>query len=622
MIRKSFTLRVLAVSFIFLALPLLVYSFISFQTYYEEMVGNAKKNLKELASLRTISLLGIQPFKYVLLREIDYLLDIGDRLEKHDIKALNETLEKLWNKDERLDFFLIDVNKKILASSSPELAGASLDQLLRLEKSHVFQEGISLSYAYSVADHKILPFIFETWEIRSKTSGEVLGTLVGMSNIQKRLKSILEIDTREDVSIYFALLSREGVIFAASDPQLEGQYFDSLSSSRRQVLIDTRQFGNRAVPSRPLSHQSLGESAVFAFTFNEEVQLASRVYESNTGFSIVAYQSQSQLFRKVIGDFFLVYVTFGALFIFGGGMCYWFSLLISRPFKKLKRLMERVSRGELDVRFQPQSLGFEINILGNIFNNTLDNLLLVIQEGEEKRLKKESHQRELELGKEVQRNFSPSKILRANGVEIAGTSIHSEIVGDFYSYRIIDGKLLIMVGDISGMGISSCLYGISFRSLLLTYASLYDDVGKIVSHSYRDFLEDVTDSGVSVVGIVASYDFEEYIFSYYAWGAAPGKLRRANGEIVPLLYDDTIPQTIPRPQRIQLQKGDRLFLYSRGIVQAVDKNGIAYGSERLHQQLAKQWKDAATAIDEISAELHRYTGSVFHDGAIIVCLNL
>ena len=76
MIKKSLPLRVLAISFIFVALPLLIDSFLFFQHSYEDSMNDIREELKQDAVLRAFSLVEIEPVKEVLLKEIVYLLDM------------------------------------------------------------------------------------------------------------------------------------------------------------------------------------------------------------------------------------------------------------------------------------------------------------------------------------------------------------------------------------------------------------------------------------------------------------------------------------------------------------------------------------------------------------------
>ena len=46
-----------------------------------------------------------------------------------------------------------------------------------------------------------------------------------------------------------------------------------------------------------------------------------------------------------------------------------------------------------------------------------------------------------------------------------------------------------------------------------------------------------------------------------------------------------MPETKPKPYEIQLQKGDRVFVYTDGVPEAINENEEQYGTDRMIQVL-------------------------------------
>jgi len=86
------------------------------------------------------------------------------------------------------------------------------------------------------------------------------------------------------------------------------------------------------------------------------------------------------------------------------------------------------------------------------------------------------------------------------GLDIAGTSIYCEETGgDYYDYLHIgkagDGKIGVIVGDVSDHGIQSALLMTTARAFLRQRASLSSDLDRIVYDVNQQISHDVEESG-------------------------------------------------------------------------------------------------------------------------------
>ena len=343
----------------------------------------------------------------------------------------------------------------------------------------------------------------------------------------------------------------------------------------------------------------------------------------------MAFASKEEFFGVAVSHFLLIYTIYGLILIIGGGITYWLSLWISRPLRQLSFLMGEVSRGNLDVRFSEEPLGFEINILGRIFNSTIDNLLENIQQAEDERVKKETYQRELAIGRQVQQSLLPSKIPEVKGAEVAGIYLPAvDVGGDFYGYlskKDASGEdvLIFGVADAAGRGISACLYSLSTRSLFRTYGTLYDDVGEILSMTNNAFILDAGDTGMFVTALFGIYHTESKIFTYYSCGHVPAIVRRSDGHLVTLAHSGMamgLRESTPySTDSIQLESGDILIMYTDGLLEAVNEKHQNFSDRRLRHILqTKQWQSAQEIVDCITAELQEFTRTTPQEEEVII----
>jgi len=123
----------------------------------------------------------------------------------------------------------------------------------------------------------------------------------------------------------------------------------------------------------------------------------------------------------------------------------------------------------------------------------------------EKALRKREHERDrlrhsLELAREVQQKLLPRENPLIAGLDVAGRSIYcDETGGDYYDFIPLeqDGKqkLAVVVGDVSGHGISSALIMATVRASLRQRLSLCGSISQIIGDVNRQLAEDVHDSG-------------------------------------------------------------------------------------------------------------------------------
>src|SRR5512136_2504622 len=84
-----------------------------------------------------------------------------------------------------------------------------------------------------------------------------------------------------------------------------------------------------------------------------------------------------------------------------------------------------------------------------------------------------SLERELEIAREIQMSFLPSKLPQVAGWEIAAYfKAAREVAGDFYdAFLLPDGNLACVIGDVCGKGVGAALFMTLFRSLIRATAT-------------------------------------------------------------------------------------------------------------------------------------------------------
>lgn len=105
--------------------------------------------------------------------------------------------------------------------------------------------------------------------------------------------------------------------------------------------------------------------------------------------------------------------------------------------------------------------------------------------------------RALGVAHEVQQSLLPDKDPILQGFDIAGRSLYcDETGGDYYDFlRISDDRLAVVVGDVSGHGVSSALLMATARALVMLRASMTGPTASIINDVNKHLSLDTSETG-------------------------------------------------------------------------------------------------------------------------------
>lgn len=106
----------------------------------------------------------------------------------------------------------------------------------------------------------------------------------------------------------------------------------------------------------------------------------------------------------------------------------------------------------------------------------------------------------LSLAMEVQQNLLPKANPQIDGLDISGKSIYcDETGGDYYDFLEVanpaEGKIGVVVGDVSDHGIPSALLMATARAFIRQRCSAFGRIERVVSDVNRQLAKDVEESG-------------------------------------------------------------------------------------------------------------------------------
>ncbi|HEY4255317.1 MAG TPA: PP2C family protein-serine/threonine phosphatase, partial [Chlamydiales bacterium] len=284
--------------------------------------------------------------------------------------------------------------------------------------------------------------------------------------------------------------------------------------------------------------------------------------------------------------------------VIGGGLVWLLTRKLASSLHSLCHTMDRVSEGASSVRFSPKMLGFEINDIGLLFNETLDSLLLQQKVAEKERLHREKLAQELKLGHDIQASLLPGQLVFVEGPQITTACVPAtEVGGDFCdAFPLLSGELLLAMADVAGKGISACLFSVGLRSSLRALAAASENLSVVVAKANDLFLMDAKETGLFATLWLSVV--KEGTLEYINLGHPPAFLKR-KGKLQELTTHHPALGLMPlhglKSKKISLEPGDELLLYSDGVTEAHNTQEKLYGAERLKETFLHGEKKESTA---------------------------
>jgi hypothetical protein len=178
----------------------------------------------------------------------------------------------------------------------------------------------------------------------------------------------------------------------------------------------------------------------------------------------------------------------------------------------------------------------------------------------------------------LERSLLPGGFPKIPGVELAGRYAAADrmIGGDWYdAFTLPDGQLWLVIGDVSGHGLSSAVVMGRVRSSLRAYALLGGGPVRVLELTDRKVHHFDMGAMITVLCAVSSPPYET--FEICSAGHPAPVLARAGGDAVVVDIDTNMPLgSIPGVKRtsvtVQMNLGDTLALYTDGLV---ERSGVA-----------------------------------------------
>lgn len=303
------------------------------------------------------------------------------------------------------------------------------------------------------------------------------------------------------------------------------------------------------------------------------------------------------------------------LFVYLVALAFAFGLVasIARNVNRMTRAAGAIQTGNFSVRVNTKSRD-QIGDLARSFDGMAASIEGLLVET----ARKERLEAEIAVARTIQQKLLPPADAELEGVRVlAHVQSVAEIGGDYYDYLPTpDGRLAVVVGDVSGHGLPTGLLVAMAKAALATLIET-GYTGSRLFARLNDLIHRSTDSRSYMTLVLLVYDAASRRGELTNAGQlAPYRISGATVESLSLAsYPLGITARPEFPTRSwEFGSGDRLVFLTDGLVECVSPSGEPFGFERLEAILSREAASEATALrDAILSEVERWTGGAPSD---------
>ena len=283
----------------------------------------------------------------------------------------------------------------------------------------------------------------------------------------------------------------------------------------------------------------------------------------------------------------------------------------TKPIQILSDGVREIASGNLDKKLDIQT-GNEIEHLAVCFNAMTDELKTYMDNLTKITAEKERIATELDVAKNIQTsmlpNIFPAFPERKEFDIYATMNAAKEVGGDFYDFYLLDeNHLVVTIADVSGKGIPAALFMMISKTILKNFAmtmSNPDDFAAVMALSNNQLCQN-NDAMMFVTVFMGMLDIKTGEFTFVNGGHNPPLvyhkstdsyeyLKVAKNFVLGGVEDIDFKQ-----QTIKLEKGDKIFMYTDGVTEALNPTNELYGEERLINCLNRS--DRNLSVEELLA---------------------
>ena len=350
------------------------------------------------------------------------------------------------------------------------------------------------------------------------------------------------------------------------------------------------------------------ERYMYVFTFVEGYCIIAAMPEADA-----VFMRDASLYTSV----FMQVIIFAVLFVF---IYFLIKRVIINNLRKINSTLGQITDGNLNLTVDVRS-NQEFASLSDDINSTVSTLKRYIAEAAAR------IDKELEYAKQIQLSVLPTNYPNNENYAINAQMIAAkEVGGDFYDfYELDENTIAFLVADVSGKGIPAAMFMMTAKTIIKDLAERRIPVNEILTLANEKLCEN-NESGMFVTAWMGILDINSGKLQYSNAGHNPPIIKHANGAIEYLksragFVLAGMDGVRYRVNELQLERGDRIFLYTDGVTEATDSYNQLYGEERLLAFMSNNIEfDGTCLLPSLKSDIDKFVGKApqFDDITMLV----
>ncbi len=193
---------------------------------------------------------------------------------------------------------------------------------------------------------------------------------------------------------------------------------------------------------------------------------------------------------------------------------------------------------------------------------------------------------EVQLARQIQQTFIPESLPKFPDWDLAARwKTARQVGGDFYDvFELPNGQLGLFIADVADKGVPAALFMALTRTLVHA-AVIESDSPADAMKRVNDLLIPDTRQGMFVTAVYAVLDMDKRELTYVNAGHNPPLWVKPTGNVERLTRTaialGVVTGEAVNQRTIKFESGDSLFLYTDGLTEAFNYDGVFFGEERL-----------------------------------------
>jgi sigma-B regulation protein RsbU (phosphoserine phosphatase) len=232
-------------------------------------------------------------------------------------------------------------------------------------------------------------------------------------------------------------------------------------------------------------------------------------------------------------------------------------------------------------------------------------------------------QKELQVARRIQLSILPGEFPVSANFRVAARYVPmSSVAGDLYDYIIADQHQAgLLIADVSGHGVPAALIASMVKLAAASQRAVAADPCRLLAGMNTALLGNTQNQFVTAAYVHLNSESEE--LRYSAAGHPPLLLLR-NGSVGPIEENGLMLAVFSSASYSnaihKLEPGDRIVMYTDGIVEACNADGDAFGQDTLCDLLTEtRGLSPALVADSIISSVRQWSGKQEDDLTVLIC---